>query len=610
MIPRETRRPERGSDPAAPPTASIPFSPALRAAFLLLLAVVAFHRAIEAGVVWDDCELVATNPAIRSLARPWRFFTDNWTQTPYGGLMIAAYRPLRTLTYAVEYAVFGGNVWGFHLVSLALHGLGAVGVGLLARRLFGHGWLAAALWLLHPVLAETVLSLASQANLLCVLGVAGALLAHLRWLDSGHRGWQAVSLLAGAGAMLSYEFGVVAPLLVVVVELAYRHRGGTLRSTWAARYLPWAALTVGYLALRAAVVVPAEPVALWGGSRLASLAMQIQLWTEGWRLTLAPIGMRARYLPEDAAAVPLALAVAFHVALAGFLVWALRRRRATIAALALVAFYIGQAPSSNFVIPIPGYPFAPRYLFLSLLVPLAAFGAWAEARIIARPWLLPVALAALSAGVVLDRQQVATWKSPFTYFRTILRADPDDYAARVNLAASHYLTGNLEAAEREAGVAQRQQPGEALPFSLEGDIRRRQGRLPEADAAYRSALQRHRMFVPALIGFGRVQLAQGNAAYVRKGLGEIVEVEGITAGNRARILALLAEADARLGACPAVSPRVARAAALAPGSAEVLVDGSRALTRCGERAAAHDTARRAAEAAARELRDMVGDLGW
>lgn len=610
MTPSETRRAGRASGPIVQPAASLPGSPAVRAALLLLLAVVAFHQAIEAGVVWDDCELVATNAAIRSLARPWRFFTDNLTQTPYGGLMVAAYRPLRTLGYAVQYAVFGGNAWGFHLVSLLLHGLGAAGVGLLARRLFGRGWLAAALWLLHPVLAETALSLASQANLLCVLGVTGALLAHLRWLDSGVRGWQAVSLLAGAGAMLAYEFGVVVPLLVGVVELAYRHRGGTLRSTWAARYLPWAALTVGYLALRAAVVLPAGPVAPWGGSRLASLAMQLQLWTEGWRLAVAPFGMLPRYVPEDTAAVPLAVAIAFHLALAGFVVWAMRRRRATVAALAVAAFYVAQAPSSNFLVPIPGYPFAPRYLFLSLLVPLAAFGAWAEARLVARPRLLPLALAVLAVGVVLDWRQVAIWRSPFTYFRAILSADPGDFAARANLAASHLLTGDLDAAEREAGAAQKAQPEEALPYSLEGDVRRLQGRLAEADTAYRNALQRHRMFVPALIGFARIQLAQGNAAYVRRGLGEIEEADGITAENRAQIVALLADADSRLATCAAVPHRVARAAALAPGSVEALLDGSRALSRCGERAAAHDVARRAADAAARELRDMVGDLGW
>jgi hypothetical protein len=165
-----TAKPARRTQPAWLTTlaASIP----VRVALLALLAALAYGASLSSGVAWDDAEQLSANPSIRSLERPWRFFTDPSTATPYGGAFMSQYRPLRTLLFAVEFALFRGHAWGYHLVSLLLHGLGAFAVARLTRALFGRGeFLAAAIWLVHPALSDSVLYLAAQGNLLCVLGV-------------------------------------------------------------------------------------------------------------------------------------------------------------------------------------------------------------------------------------------------------------------------------------------------------------------------------------------------------------------------------------------------------------------------------------------------------
>jgi len=294
----------------------------VRLALLGLLTAIAYGGAIDAGVAWDDAGVLAANPAVRSLERPWRFFLDPWTINPSGGAMLAQYRPLRTLGFALQFAAFGGQAWGYHLTSLVLHGACACAVGFLTRRLFGRGaWLAASVWLLHPALSENALYLAAQGNLLCLLAAVVSVAKHVAWLVTGQSRDRVASLVAAAVAMLAYEFGAVLIALIALAEVVWRARGGALELAWWRRLGPVALVTVAYFVLRAVVVSPLPATAWWGGSWMASAGLQLRFWLEGWRLTVLPIAQLVRYEVADVPAwAPLGLAVGVHVALAGVVV--------------------------------------------------------------------------------------------------------------------------------------------------------------------------------------------------------------------------------------------------------------------------------------------------
>jgi hypothetical protein len=184
-----------------------------------------------------------------------------------GGELLAQYRPLRTLGYALQFAVFGGNAWGFHLGSLVLHAIAAWLVGCLAQAVFGGGrWLAATAWLLHPAVSENAMHLAAQGNLLCLILSLLALLAHLRWLDTGRRRLRAASLGCFFLALATSEFAAVLPLLLIVVEIV---RGDWKRSATGAavrRHLPFWIVLGALLVLRFAVAAPMPHHDWWEGS--------------------------------------------------------------------------------------------------------------------------------------------------------------------------------------------------------------------------------------------------------------------------------------------------------------------------------------------------------
>lgn len=88
--------------------------------------------------VWDDIYFVQFNPWIRSLGNAGLFFTDPQTTAAFSDIR-EIYRPLRTLTYALEYAVWGGAPMGYHLTNVLLHVLVVVLVGKLAKKLLTCG---------------------------------------------------------------------------------------------------------------------------------------------------------------------------------------------------------------------------------------------------------------------------------------------------------------------------------------------------------------------------------------------------------------------------------------------------------------------------------------
>jgi protein O-mannosyl-transferase len=606
-------RPARATPPPAPGaprriavTRSVP----VRLAVLALAGAAAYAGALRAGVSWDDTFLVSANPAIRTVARPWRFFTDPWTLAATGGDQLAQYRPLRTLSFALEHAVFGGNAWGFHLVSLILHALAAWLVGCLAQELFGRGrWLAATIWLLHPALSENALYLAAQGNLLCLDFSLLAILAHLRWLERGSAGRRATSVAALLAALAAYEFGAVVPVLLLLAEAVWRRPGRTFRSGLVRRHLPYWIALAAFLAARAAVAMPIPHAPWWGGSWLASLTCQLRLWVEAWRLTILPLSQRVRYLPADIPAfATTGVAIAVHLALAALVARALATGRQRVAAACVAWWYVAQAPTSNLLVANLGYMFAPRFLFLALVLPVAACAAWLDARAARR-----LALAAVAAGsfvaIVLVRRQVEVWQSPLSIYGAIVAANPSDFGGRFSLGRSLLLAGD-RAAARELEAASSLSPASPFPHLLLGEVRARSGDLQDAHVEYATAARLGGSLLEPRVRLAEVSLLAGHARAAHDWLATIGPFDSFDPFARARIELSLARLELALGDRSRAAARVERALAAWPYTSGTFFEGGVLLSYCGQRERGRELLATAAEQAGRDYFDMVGTAAW
>jgi tetratricopeptide (TPR) repeat protein len=459
------------------------------------------------------------------------------------------------------------------------------------------------------VLAEDALYLAAQGNLLCLAGAVWSLIFHVRFLDRRAPTMRVASLGAGGVAMFSYEFGALLPLLVVLVEVVLQRQGRRLTPGPVARLGPFAALLGAYLAVRTMGIDAAPSGDWWGGSWLASLGMQLRLWVEAWGLMFMPVGLLPRYEPVDVPSViTTAVAALLHLGLAAAVVTVARRRPASVLPVAVVWWYVAQAPTCNLALPNLGFPFALRFLFLASVLPIAAFSAWFAARTERRPllWLLPAVV--LVAFLPANHALVSTWRSPRALFGALAAHRPDDFLAQLNLCTSRLLAGDLDGAEQAGSLACRLGPGDAKGYFLLGEVARRRGNIPAARGLYREALARHMVHLPARLELGRLELAAGNAGYMRRGILPLVDMKGISALNQARAQVLLAAAALSLDAPGEAADRARSAIETWPHDAGVAFDAATVLRRCGRIDQSRELFRRAVDLAGEEIRSMVGDV--
>ncbi len=212
---------------------------------------------LDNGFTFDDEVLIVNNPYVHDFSHLGQNLTrDHFysKSTPKRGM--GYYRPLVKLLFMVQYQLFGPAPRGYHAVSLALFLLCAAAAFLLFCRLGVRPDVAAAgaaVFAANPCQAESVALVASQADLLSVLFILGALYGHVRWRQGGTRAWLAVALTLGVLALASKETGVLLVLLVPLYDLG--HDGlswRTLRRSLGPA-LGFLALVVAYGALRLAL---------------------------------------------------------------------------------------------------------------------------------------------------------------------------------------------------------------------------------------------------------------------------------------------------------------------------------------------------------------------
>ena len=194
------------------------------ALLLVALVLLAYAPSFGAGFLnYDDGWLVAENPLLAPDAwrTPLLAFTDFSRETRL--ILGAEYLPIRDLFGWLETRVFGVWAPGMHAVSVALYAFAALLFRGALLRCLGGGLgteLAAALFALHPVHAESVGWLAGQKDLLALCFVGGALYVHAG--GRAHGRWSVPLLVLLASLSKSMSVAVLG--LLVAQDLLLKRR--------------------------------------------------------------------------------------------------------------------------------------------------------------------------------------------------------------------------------------------------------------------------------------------------------------------------------------------------------------------------------------------------
>jgi tetratricopeptide (TPR) repeat protein len=407
------------------------------------------------------------------------------------------------LSLALNYALGGESVAGYHAVNLAIHVVaGLLLLGLVRRTLLLPLWQGrfaavalplalsvALLWAVHPLQTESVTYVVQRAESLMGLWYLLTLYAFLRGATSpaSSGGWFTLATVACLLGMGTKEVMVTAPLMVLLYDRTFV--AGTFRGAWRSRGR-W------YLALAATWIVLALLVAGAGGrggsagfgsglSWWTYLLTQCRAVTLYLRLSFWPHPLAADYGIEQvdtvAAVAPQALLLVLLAAATLVTLW----RRPVLGFLGCW-FFVILAPSSS-VIPVATQTIAEHRMYL----PLAAIITFVVVGIYV--WIGPRSLAvfllvALGLGAMTVRRNTV-YRSAISFWSDAAAQRPGNARAHIALGTLLATANRLPEAAVELETAVRLAPTSVEALNNLANVLAATGRFPEAIPIYGRVLE-------------------------------------------------------------------------------------------------------------------------
>src|SRR5687767_4750555 len=170
---------------------------------LSVAVLIVFSNSLQVPLLLDDYPTIPGNPSIRNL-------------TPLASVLFppphvySAGRPLLNLSFALNHAIGGTAVGGYHIFNVLIHATAAlVFFGVVRRALLlpmfsGRvqgaaaplAFVIAGLWALHPLQTNAVTYISQRAESLMGLFYLLTLYSFLRSVTGGSAGWKVASIVA------------------------------------------------------------------------------------------------------------------------------------------------------------------------------------------------------------------------------------------------------------------------------------------------------------------------------------------------------------------------------------------------------------------------------
>ncbi len=526
---------ERNTGPVSP-KAGI----ALAAAGIVLAALAAYHNSFSGPFVLDDLVTTVNNPSIRHLWPLGPVFSPPPT-TFSGG------RPILNLSFAINYALGGLSVQGYHAVNLVIHALaglvlfGAVRRTLAmrvgdspARLVFAFG--VALLWTVHPLNTESVTYIYERAESLMGLFYLLTVYCFVRFAEAGvsagmpsfvpirgtsagkeagRRLWAILSIVACLFGTATKQVMITAPVMVFLYDRTFV--SGTFRKAWLGHWRYYLGLMLGW------ALFAYE----WSGGRAHDYQVGYGTGVTWWTYGLTECRVVVNYL--RLAAWPHPQVVDFGLTVldtslgqvAPYALLLLVLVALTLAALRFRPvlgflgcwYFIILSPTSS-VVPIAGQSAGEHHMYLPLIAVVVVVVSVLCSRLGTRSLWAFLALALALGWRTVRRNE--DYRSVTAFYGAIVEQRPENYFARCNLGKALADEGSVEAAAAQFAEAVRLAPDDAVPRLGLGDALSAEGRIDDAIVQYAAAIR----IDPAA---SEPRCSLGNALFREGRLAEAVE---------------------------------------------------------------------------------------
>ena len=503
----------------------------LAAVIIIATGIAVFLNSFDGVFLYDDTKSIVKNPHIRKL---WPLSESMSVPLANSGATVSG-RPILSLSFAINYALFGKEPWGYHLVNLVIHiCAGLLLFGIVRRTLSLEQFrdryrkqaicpalAVALLWVVHPLQTESVTYIVQRAESMMGMFFLLTLYCAVRGFQSKRAYlWYIVSVFVCALGMGTKEVMVAAPMIILLYDYVFicgsfkaslqRHWGlyVTLAATWI--------ISVTQILMTRKMII--ADLQIIGPLKYALTQPGVIL--HYLRLSIWPSPLVTNYnwpLAEATREIMLpSLVILSMLVLTG---WGLFRKR-WFGFVGAWFFFI-LAPSSSFI-PTLQNAFEHRmYLPLaSVILPAVVGGEYilfkpAAGRLSRRIRQIVAAGAVLSIVVTLGYlcyERNKDYHSGFVFWADNVTKRPESEVAHIMFGGELMKQGNLEAAKAQYEYVLRLNPSNADAHSNLGVIFMKEGDLGLSKSKLEEALRISPNHADAHYNFGNLLMQQGDLA--------------------------------------------------------------------------------------------------
>lgn len=450
---------------------------------LVLLTLISFFPAINAGFIWDDSG-VTENTLLFNLDGLLKIWTAP-SLLPHE----AHYWPVVYTSFWIDYQIWGLNPLGYHLVNILIHVLNVILLFIIVRRLYAPAaWLAAAIFAFHPLHVESVAWIIERKDVLSTAFFLLSFLLFMLHIEKRKLIYYLIAIFVFIPAMLTKSMTACLP--VALLLWLWWRSGANSEKPAVRHYFSTVPFFVIALVIGAADSIYARhshPVnldlAFTEKIIIAGKAFWFYLWKFIRPLNLIPIYPRWEVNTANAMQYfPLLGALLFLV-----LLWIFRRRVGRGVAALFLFYAAALAPVSGIIehhFMVHSFV-ADRFFYLPGIALIIFVAVLLRIALTAGDSLKRYAYPAVSVLLViilasLTWKQSALYKNMETLFTYNIEINPTAWAAYNNLGVYAMEHGDYSKAESNFRKAAGLKPDNEDAFINLGFLESEQGRPEEA----------------------------------------------------------------------------------------------------------------------------------
>lgn len=480
--------------------------------FIIILlssfSVLLYLNTIHGKFVYDDFKIIVGNCFIKE----WKYFPKIFTSDYFLISGEMSYRPLVTISYFIDYAIWHLNPFGFHLTNIVLHTGNVILFYLFLSTILQNEkviFLSALFFVTHILLVETVNAIGYREDLLSATFMLVSLIYFIRsehFLSMGNNQKSrftfsyTISLAAYACSLFSKEMTITLPALLPLFVIFSKQK------VWPAMVKKLKGIYIGYLAISAFYLIirfivmknPLLKVDYQSGGFWINIFTMLKILASYIKLSFFPYDLNADYVvplvksPQEWSSV---LSIVFIISI--FILFIILCKLRNMLACWISWFFITLLPVMN-VIPI-GNIMAERYLYIPVMGFCVAKGILIyritdprlSAHAIRLRKVVQTALVLITiggyGGSIIQRNGL--WRDELTLWTKTIQRSPGSQRAHCNLGNVYMESGLIERAHIEYQTALNINPQNANVHSNLGIVYSKKGMPDKAFIEYREAIQ-------------------------------------------------------------------------------------------------------------------------